>query len=272
MTDHPLLAQRPTLNPYLAALGLMARRLAWDLRWEALRSRRRTRAQLNRHAGRKAVILCNGPSLLRTDFDAIDASGAHVFGLNKINLLFDKTALRPDTIVAVNAHVLEQNADFYNTTTIPLYLDSSAAGRVASRDNVTFLHSAALNKFARDCSISINQGYTVTFVALQLAYHMGFTDVALVGCDHSFSQKGPANLAVVAGPRDADHFDPDYFPAGVKWQLPDLAQSEAGYQMAREVFEASGRRIVNCTVGGNLEVFARMPLDAFLAGGAAGPA
>jgi hypothetical protein len=267
MTDSPILATRPTLNPYLVAIRLVLQRLRWDLRLESFRSRRRIRAFRDRHAGRKAVILCNGPSLLRTDFDRLAASDAFVFGLNKVNLLFDKTALRPHAIVAVNKYVIEQNADFFRSTPIDLFLDSDALAGVGARDNIAYLHSTALSRFARDCSVSIYQGYTVTFVALQLAYHMGFTDVALVGCDHSFSQKGPANLAVVAGERDADHFDPNYFAGGVKWQLPDLAQSEASYLMAREVFEASGRRIVNCTDGGQLEVYARQRLEDFLSRG-----
>jgi hypothetical protein len=265
MTDQPILASRKTNNPYLVALQMVLARVRWDLRVESYVSRRRMRAMHDLHAGRKAVILCNGPSLLRTDFSLLAGSGAFVFGLNKINLLFDKTSLRPDAIVAVNPFVIEQNAEFFNSTELPLFLDSLGLGRIKSRSSVTFLHSSSVIKFARDCSVSICQGHTVTYVALQLAYHLGFTEVALVGCDHSFSQKGPANLAVVAGPRDVDHFDPNYFPAGVKWQLPDLAQSEASYLMAREVFEASGRRIVNCTEGGNLDVYERASLKQFLA-------
>lgn len=267
MTDHPILAQRPTLNPYLIALRLVLQRLKWDLQPESRRSRRRAKAALGRHAGRRAVILCNGPSLLQADFARLAAADVFVFGLNKINLLFPKMELRPDAIVAVNPFVIEQNAEYFRESGLDLYLDSFAHALIGRRENVTYLHSTSLVRFARDCSVSISQGYTVTFVALQLAFHMGFTDVALVGCDHNFTQKGPANLTVVAGERDPDHFDPNYFPPGVKWQLPDLAQSESSYALAREVFEAAGRRIVNCTEGGNLEVYPRMRLEAFLEGG-----
>ncbi|WP_140909991.1 6-hydroxymethylpterin diphosphokinase MptE-like protein [Cognatiluteimonas lumbrici] len=265
MTSHPILAQRATLNPYLLALRLALNRLRWDLNPEALRSRRRLHASRDRHAGSRAVILCNGPSLLSTDFDRLAASDAFVFGLNKINLLFPRTDLRPGAIVAVNPFVIEQNLDFFRTTGIDLYLDSGSYPLVGRRDNLTYLHSAPAPHFARDCSVSVYQGYTVTFVALQLAFHMGFTDVALVGCDHDFSSKGPANMEVVAAERDADHFDPDYFPQGATWQLPDLAQSEASYALAREAYEAAGRRVLNCTVGGKLEIFARMSLETFLA-------
>jgi hypothetical protein len=267
----PLMAARPTINPYRHAANAawsIVRDVAWDrLRWDmtvqSWVSRRRLRRLQDQQAGRKAVILCNGPSLLKTDFSLL--AGVFTFGLNKINLLFDKHEFRPSCIVAVNPYVIEQNHEFYNQTEIPLFIDSWGKKLVKPREGVIFLHSTGQFKFARDCSMSIYQGYTVTYVAMQLAFHMGFSRVALVGCDHSFSTAGPANQAVIAGARDANHFDPNYFAGGVKWNLPDLAQSERAYVLARDTFAGSGRRIVNASEGGKLEVFARMRLEDFIA-------
>jgi len=181
-------------------------------------------------------------------------------------MLFDKTDFRPSTIVAVNPYVIEQNRKFYNATQIPLLLDScgTKAG-IDFRENVAFLHSAAFpGAFAQDCSVSIFQGYTVTYVALQIAFHMGFSRVALVGCDHSFATKGPANKTVESGDSDPDHFDPKYFSGGDKWQLPDLFESEMAYYKAKTEYEIAGREIVNCTDGGKLEIFTRASLESFL--------
>src|SRR3546814_18681708 len=77
--------------------------------------------------------MCNGPSLLETDFDLLHRSGVFTLGLNKVNLLFDRTSLRPSAIVAVNPYVIEQNAAFYNDTEIPLYLDRYAMRFVTRR-------------------------------------------------------------------------------------------------------------------------------------------
>jgi len=255
---------RPETNPYRIAVKLALHRLKWDLSPQSWASRARLRAWKDRYAGRKAVILGNGPSLLKTDFSLLE--GVFTFGLNKINLLFEKSRFRPSCIVAVNGFVIEQNADFYNRTELPLFLDYRALGRVKPRDNVMFLHECGQRRFARDCSMSIYQGFTVTFVAMQLAYHMGFRDVAIIGCDHNFAVSGPANKTVVSDERDESHFDPNYFAGGVKWQLPDLYQSEISYTMAREAFAAGGGRIVNATEGGKLEVYPRMPLAAFVSG------
>ena len=262
--ENPLRAQQATLNPYRLGVGFLLKRLRWDLSLQSWRSRAILAGWKDRFPAGKAVILCNGPSLLKVDFDLLQRSGVFCFGLNKINLLFDKTTFRPSCVVSVNAHVLEQNADFYNKTDLPLFLDSHAARFVKGRANVAFTHNNPFPLFTRDCSISVYQGYTVTFVALELAFHMGFREVALVGADHTFATKGAANKTVVSGAKDESHFDPNYFSGGMKWQLPDLFQSEVAYTLARDNFAAHGGSVVNATVGGELEVFDRVALDKFL--------
>ncbi len=252
-----------TNNPYRSALRLLRHRLLWDLRPESWRSRRKIRAWKDRLSGRKAVVLCNGPSLLESDLSLL--AGTFCFGLNKINLLFDKVDFRPSCIVAVNPYVLEQNAGFYNQTDLPLFLGQSAVKSVSAREHVCFLHTVCERGFSGDCSISVDQGHTVTFVALQLAYHMGFQDVALIGCDHNFAVQGTPNEVVVSGEVDASHFDPNYFAGGRKWQLPDLPQSEVSYILAGQAFNVAGRRVVNATEGGNLEIFPRVSLTDFVA-------
>lgn len=248
----------------MKAASLIKRRIVWDLTAESWRSRARLKAMKNQYKGKKAVILCNGPSLLKVDFEQLQSSGVYTFGLNKINLLFEKSPFRPSCVVAINHLVIEQNQEFYNQTDIPLFLESYGTKFVKSRPNVTFIKETYLPSFARDCSVSIYGGFTVTYAAMQLAYHLGFEQVALVGCDHSFATKGHANQEVVSGETDPNHFDPRYFAGGVKWHLPDLFQSEVSYQMAKDVYDASGRKIYNCTEGGKLEVYERMKLGDFL--------
>jgi hypothetical protein len=242
------------------------RRLSWQLRAEAWRSHWRLARLHDRCRGQRAVILCNGPSLMKVDFDSL--AGVYTFGLNKINLLFDRTTFRPSCVVAVNPYVLEQNAAFYRATDLPVFLDSGAYPRVGSRPCVHYLYSlddTGVRDFRRDVPGGICQGYTVTFVALQLAHWFGFTRVALVGCDHDFAEKGRPNAVVTAGERDQSHFDPRYFSGGMKWQLPDLPESERSYELARQAFAADGRELVNATEGGRLELLPRMSLRQFLA-------
>lgn len=254
----------PTVNPYLYAGKLVVERLLWDLQLKAWLSKGRIKKLKNTMAGNKAVIVCNGPSLLNTDFSLLD--NVYTFGLNKINLLFDKSSFRPSCVVAVNRLVIDQNKDFYNSSDIPLFLDSYATKHVKFRRNVIYIHSASQNKFAKDCSMSVSPGHTVTYTAMQLAFHMGFEKVSLVGCDHSFATKGAPNKVVESAETDPNHFDPNYFAGGVKWQLPDLTASEVSYSLAKEAYCSDGRKIINCTEGGLLEIFPRMSLNRFING------
>jgi len=260
---YPLLTQRPTVNPYRYGAFEIWNRFKWDLNPESWRSRKKLKAYKDKYTAKKAVIVCNGPSLLKTDLSLLE--GIFTFGLNKINLLFDKSNFRPSCIVAVNSLVIEQNADFFTQTKLPLFLDSNGMKIVKHRDNVIFIHESPQRKFAQNCSMSVNYGGTVTFVAMQLAFHMGFEHVALIGCDHNFAVKGPARITVTAGDRDDSHFDPRYFSGGVKWQLPDLPASEFSYSLAKEAYENSGRILFNATDGGHLEIFSRIELKDFMA-------
>jgi len=256
--------QSMTINPYYHAASLFKRRLIWDLNPESWMSRKKLIELRDKYKDRKAVIICNGPSLLKSDLSCLTSSDIFTFGLNKINLLFDKSDFRPSSIVAVNSFVIEQNSSFYNTTNIPLFLNSTGLKLVKPRNNVIFLHSMGGIHFAQDCSISVSQGATVTFVAMQLAFHMGFREVALIGCDHNFTTKGFANQIVSGEDKDPNHFDPRYFANGVNWHLPDLPTSEASYNLAYEVYTLSNRKLLNATEGGKLELLPRIKLENFL--------
>lgn len=257
-----VLNQRATINPYYMAASLVVSRLAWDIRVESWRSRRKFRECKDKYLNQKAVIICNGPSLLEVDLNLLE--GVYTLGLNKINLLFDKSSFRPSCIVSINPLVIEQNAEFFNRTEIQLFLDSKALNLVSPRENIAYFHSQGGSGFARDCSGSLLQGHTVTFAAMQIAFHLGFQEVALIGCDHTFATQGPANSTVVSGEEDASHFDKRYFSGGQKWQLPDLFESEVAYIRAKNVYEAQGRKLINSTIRGKLEIFERRSLADFV--------
>jgi hypothetical protein len=124
---------------------------------------------------------------------------------------------------------------------------------------LSFLHTTYTGaKFAHDATHRLWEGATVTYVAMQLAFHMGFKKVVLIGVDHSFSTKGKPNTTVVSQGDDPDHFDSNYFGKGFRWQLPDLETSELAYQRARENYNSVDREIIDATVGGKLTIFPKV--------------
>lgn len=253
--------QYPSLNPYRYAIRQLRDAAGWDLSPAAWGNRGKLKRLRDSQSRKKAVILCNGPSLLKADFELLKS--VHTFGLNKVNLLFDSVDFRPSAIVSVNRLVIEQSADFYNSTGIPLFVSARHRKPIKSRPNVHFLYPIRWDRVMGDITWGVVEGYTVTCVALQIAFHMGFQSVALVGCDHNFSRKGDANAEEVAEGKDPDHFHPDYF-ANVKWHLPDLPACEYFYYRCGEMYQRANRRIVNCTEGGKLDMFPRESLSEFL--------
>lgn len=213
------------------------------------------------HSLERAFIIGNGPSLQNTDLSRL--RGEFTFGLNRIYLMFPKLGFPTSCLVSVNDLVIEQCRGEMDALEIPRFLSwrsrrfYPASEALASLP--TFLYTTYDGPiFGRDARWRLWEGATVTYVALQLAFHMGFRQVILIGVDHNFASKGEANRTVVSEGDDPNHFSPQYFGKGFRWQLPDLDTSEQGYEMARQAYTAAGRQVLDGTVGGKLTVFPKV--------------
>ncbi len=213
------------------------------------------------HKGKRAFIIGNGPSLKKTDLSKL--KGEFTFGLNRIYLMFPALGFGTTYYVSVNELVIEQCTRDISSLSMPKFL-SWRSHRFFPDGPLpaTFLYTTYDNPgFARDVRGRVWESATVTYVALQLAYHMGFEQVILVGVDHNGSVPGKANSTVVLKGDDPNHFDPRYFGGGFRWQLPDFETSEIGYKLARQVYEAAGRKVMDATIEGKLTVFPKVEFE-----------
>ena len=232
-----------------------------DFIYQFTRSRRKIRSIRDTKSG-TCIIVGNGPSLNKTDFQLVSKFDS--FGLNRIHLMYNKTVWRPNYLVAVNhlvlrglhdEEVLTKNTFVTFTFKLKNILTGKGVGMNHRNRNIT--------PFVTPLERGIEIGSTVTFVAMQLAFHMGYDTILLVGVDHSFKQQGRPNERQKLNGADVNHFSEDYF-SGQEWQLADLENSEVHYCMAREWAKANGKRIYDCTVDGKLEVFPKRELQEFL--------
>lgn len=215
----------------------------------------------NIHAGADCFIIGNGPSLNQMDLSPLN--NYYCFGLNKIFLLFEKQPLQLSYHVAVNPLVIEQMA-----TQLASGMLGCPSFVAVNRMGNTSVHSDSLYKllttgkwsFYHTVEEPIAEGFTVTYVAMQLAYYMGFQRVFLLGVDHNFQQKGKPNEEQVMKEEDVNHFHPDYFK-GMNWQLADLEGSEASYSLARHQFHETGRQLFDCTHNGKLTIFPKISFE-----------
>lgn len=262
---------RRTLHLLTHPVELMASIEAWIKHRKRIRElqairrewQKRHRKELEQfrdiHKGEKCFIIGNGPSLNQMNLCLLND---HIcFGLNKIYLLFDRTGLEINYHVAVNALVIEQSASEFAKLDCPSFLSYKASlGKAPPCAGRYFLYSKGPFTFYPDITHGVFEGYTVTYVAMQLAYFMGFREVYLVGVDHNFIVSGkPGEKQYMDGP-DPNHFDPNYF-GGRDWQLPNLEGSELAYRMAQYFFRRDGREIYDATVGGKLDIFPKISYE-----------
>ena len=219
---------------------------------------RRLAALKDIHKGERAFIIGNGPSLKQTNLAKL--KNEFTFGMNRFYVFFPELGFTTTYFCSINDLVIEQFAEDILALSMPKFLAWRSHRHFSPQLPVnqlpTFIYTSYTGpRIVSDVTGRVWEGATVTNFALQLAFHMGFEKVILIGVDHNFTSKGDANQTVVSQGDDPNHFMPDYFGKGVKWQLPDLDTSEVGYIMAREAYRKAGREIVDATVGGKLTVF-----------------
>lgn len=209
----------------------------------------------NIHKGETCIILGNGPSLKHFDWGEARAREAPIFGTNRIYL----SGHEPDYYVAVNDLVVQQFAEEIEKLQCHKFIPSRLKSWFDFSNNITptitWINTEERRPIFKKCPGEMWEGFTVTYVALQIAFQMGFTEVILFGVDHYFQQQGQPNLEVMSQGEDPDHFDPNYFGKGTKWNLPDLEKSEIAYSLAKLEYERAGRSIVNASHRTRLKIF-----------------
>jgi hypothetical protein len=211
----------------------------------------------NKYKSERCFIIGNGPSLRNTDLSKL--RNEYTFGMNRIYLAFPDMGFSTTFFVSINDLVIQQTAQDIQKLNMPKFVSWRAQQWLNPRNDLYFLYTTYTGpKFARKVTGRIWEGATVTYVALQIAYYLGFTEVYLIGVDHSFATQGKPNETVVSQGNDLNHFDPSYFGKGFRWQLPDLVTSELAYRLAKKAFERDGRKVIDATVGGKLTVFPKV--------------
>jgi hypothetical protein len=212
------------------------------------------------YKGRPLLVVGNGPSLNRTPLDAFAAIPS--IGMNKIDLIFPRVAWRPSMVLCTNNVVVRQHADVFRKSAIPVYLawKSRWFARRRGAEQIRYFNSTLDETFSTDITRRVGSSATVTYAALQFAYFTGADPVIVVGVDHSFDKTGDHAYERRQGP-DNNHFDPNYFASGTVWGLPNLDESEVAYARSRVAFEKAGRRVLDATVGGKLQIFEKIAID-----------
>jgi hypothetical protein len=232
----------------------------------------------DRHRGQRAVIIGNGPSLNHHNLSLL--AGESTIAVNGIFYARDRMGFDPTYYVVEDTAFLRDNLEAI--TEYPAghkFFPSIYRDMIGERPDVSYFMmnrgfyeprspDFCVPRFATDPTQRVYSGQSVTIINLQLAYFLGFEEVVLVGMDFSYTVPETSIVEgdlVTSTGDDPNHFHPDYFGAGKVWKDPKLDRVLANYALAKRVYEADGRRIVNATHGGKLELFDRVDFDRIFA-------
>lgn len=217
----------------------------------------RLRSYQDKHQGQRCFIIGNGPSLKKMDLSLL--KGEYSFGMNRLYMAFNELGFSTTYYVSMNDLVVEQCAQDIHKMAIPKFLSWRGRKWITPDDLTQFIYTSYTGpNFATDITRRVWESATVTYVALQLAYYMGFSTVILIGVDHNFVTQGTPNTTIVSKGDDPNHFNPNYFGKGFRWQLPDLETSEVGYKMAKDAYHRDQRTVLDATVDGKLTIFPKV--------------
>lgn len=203
--------------------------------------------------GQRCFVVATGPSLnlLRLDLLADD----FVFGVNRAYLALQRGLPHIDLLVIGDPNAYRQYHE---------EIESAPVSRLMLRSNVHALvenegHDPARSlsypyhaspcmdegHFARDLTQGTYRGFAVPLEAVQIAYYMGFSEVCLLGCDLDYSGT-------------ATHFYKGGAHEEASRTVMPIDRVRQSMRVARAVYEADNRRLLNASAGGTLEELERV--------------
>jgi hypothetical protein len=227
----------------------------------------------NSNKGKRCFIIGNGPSLNHLDLTKL--KNEDTFGVNAIYLNYEKMQFHPTYYVVEDNLVAEDRKDEINAYKGPKYKFFGNYFRsILKADKNTMYINLLRNYsdkknfplFSTNCVRKLGVGGSVTYVCLQLAYHLGYEEVYMIGFDHNYkipdsaiitNQRG-TGFDITSTEDDVNHFNKDYFGKGYRWHDPNVERMEVGFRKADQMYKADGRKVYNATLGGKLEAFERI--------------
>lgn len=172
----------------------------------------------NTHLGESCFIIGNGPSLTADDLQTLHERGIATFAVNRIYQIFPKTDWRPTYYVSTDAVMLRDKLSDAEQIPaeikfIPLqnkyYLGIKLKGaNYFFRNDLREKDQA--DGFSLDCTNQVNMRGTVTIACMQLAMHLGYRHIYLLGIDHNFDKIITENGEIVIDPSVKNYFIEGY--------------------------------------------------------------
>lgn len=214
-----------------------------------------------RHAGKRCFIVATGPSLKMNDLDKLAENNEICISMNRIWYAFDKTIWRPEYYVVGDYRFLMEDEEILENLPVDHAFIADTYGAYwekEHKDSIIKFHfqyeylPSRLPKFSTDFSRKSYHGCSITYICIQLAVYMGFSDIYLLGVDATRLGKYHDN---------SSHFCKEYISRATTRLMTFDNEPRLAYKAAREYAERHGIHIYNATRGGELDTFERVDFD-----------
>lgn len=231
----------------------------------------------DKHKGERCFIIGNGPSLRAEDLELL--KDEITFAANRIFTVFSKTSWRPTYYFCTDYLMYGLDHEKINEIEADLRFvpieRSLAAGKIY--DTITY-YNRVVNcvsvengtvvrikeyGFSEDVEEKVLGGQTVLFDALQFAVYMGFSEIYLLGTDHTYKKEVLSDGTIIEHNVKENHFDKKY-DMGLDNAIAVVAPlyaAEIAYKTAKNMCDKRGVLIKNATRGGKLEIFERVEFE-----------
>lgn len=224
----------------------------------------------NKYRGRRCFVIGNGPSLNRMDLSPL--KNEITIGCNAIYKNFAQWGWHTNYLLFEDIEQTElRRKDIPNVKGPVKLLGLHNAYAIKPDENTFFMNVRNLDaafmdelfpQFSEDFGHIVHLASTVTYIGLQLAWHLGCDPVYLIGVDHNYGELPrlypPCKITITEDNYDlirGIHVQDDYYKIGDVIGVPPVDYMEAGYRKAREAFESDGRKVMNAGLDSKLEVF-----------------
>jgi Protein of unknown function DUF115 len=236
----------------------------------------------NKYEGKRCFVIGNGPSLKKMDLSSL--KDEITIGSNAIYKHYDEMGFSTDFLILEDIEQTEIRGPELKNVKGPIKMASLYnAYAIACDKDTLFFNSPRPSchgyywapdlypQFSRDFASIVHLGSTVTYIGLQLAYHLGCSKVYLIGVDHNYGRLPELfppgkimiteeNLPLV----EECHFSKGYYKVGDQIGVPYSKKQEEAYNLAKQEFEMAGRQILNAGVDSKLPMFPKVDFESLV--------
>lgn len=223
------------------------------------------------HKGERCFLIGNGPSLSGKDLDLLQDE--YTFGTNMVYKIFDQTNWRPTFhCVSDTIYASKLGMELSQKVKSPLFTTERTYRRMKKKPiDTTYVHTIQSDRYKVRGNI---QAYcmvkaTVLSLAAEMAFHMGFTEIYLLGVDCTNPHDKGGHFIENYATKEVTETDINRIKTRMNAKSLTTAQigehiidrSMEVYSLLNEYARHHGIHIYNATRGGNLEIFPRVNLD-----------